>query len=103
MQPLIDALDNDRKNGRNDYSNETMVKLLVIKKICQLNTVEKLRRELLRNPTLRRLCGLKDEDYTYGKKKLMPNPGVFPLFYQRLTKHQDLLNDIFFRIGGRYV
>lgn len=32
MQPLIDALDKDRKNGRNDYSNETMVKLLVIKK-----------------------------------------------------------------------
>lgn len=95
MQPLIDALNKDRKNGRNDYSNETMVKLLVVKKICQFDTVEKLRRELLRNPTLRRLCGLKDEDYTYGKKKLVPNAGVFSLFYRRLTKHQELLDDIF--------
>lgn len=95
MQPLIDALDKERKNGRNDYSNETMVKLLIVKKICQLDTVEKLRRELMRNPTLRRLCGLKDEDYTYGKKKLVPNAGVFSLFYKRLTKHQDMLDDMF--------
>ncbi len=49
----------------------------------------------MRNPTLRRLCGLKDEDYTYGKKKLVPNAGVFSLFYRRLTKHQELLDDIF--------
>lgn len=95
MQPLITALDNERKNGRNDYSNETMVKLLIVKKICQLDTVEKLRRELLRNPTLRRLCGLKDEDYKYGKKKLVPNAGVFTLFYQRLVNHQDKLDQMF--------
>lgn len=95
MKPLILALDQERKNGRNDYSNETMVKLLIVKKICQFDTVEKLRRELLRNPTLRRMCGLKDEDYTYGKKKLVPSPGVFSLFYQRLAKHQDLLDAIF--------
>lgn len=98
MQPLIDALNQDRKNGRNDYSNETMIKLLIVKKICQLDTVEKLRRELLRNPTLRRLCGLKDEDYTYGKKKLVPNAGVFTLFYQRLEKHQDLLDEMFSKL-----
>ena len=95
MKSLILALDQERKNGRNDYSNETMVKLLIVKKICQFDTVEKLRRELLRNPTLRRMCGLKDEDYTYGKKKLVPNPNVFTLFYQRLAKHQDLLDDMF--------
>lgn len=95
MKPLIDALNHDRKNGRNDYSNETMVKLLIVKKICQLDTVEKLRRELLRNPTLRRMCGLKDEDYKYGKKKLVPNAGVFTLFYQRLVKHQNLLDAMF--------
>ena len=55
MKSLILALDQERKNGRNDYSNETMVKLLIVKKICQFDTVEKLRRELLRNPTLRRM------------------------------------------------
>lgn len=49
MQPLIDVLNKDWKNGRNDDSNETMVKLLIVKK---------LRRELLRNPTLRRLYSL---------------------------------------------
>lgn len=95
MEPLISALDKERKNGRNDYSNETMVKLLIVKKICQFDTVEKLRRELLRNPTLRRMCGLKDADSTYGKKKLVPNAGVFTLFYQRLAKHQDLLDAMF--------
>lgn len=98
MKPLILALDQERKNGRNDYSNETMIKLLIIKKVCQLDTVEQLRRELLRNPTLRRMCGLKDEDYTFGKKKLVPNPNVFTLFYQRLAKHQDLLDDMFARL-----
>ncbi len=36
MQPLIDALNKDRKNGRNDYSNETMIKLLVVKKYVSL-------------------------------------------------------------------
>ncbi len=95
MQSLITALDHERKNGRNDYTNETLVKLLIVKKICQFDTVEKLRRELLRNPTLRRMCGLKDEDYRYGKKKLVPNAGVFSLFYQRLAKHQDLLDAMF--------
>lgn len=41
-----------------------------------LDTVEKLRQELLHKSTLCRLCGLKDEDFTYGKK-LVSNAGVF--------------------------
>lgn len=101
MRPLIVELDKDCKDGRNNYLNETMVKLLIVKKNCQLDTVEKLRGELLRNPTLRRLCGLKDEVFTYGKENwCLINAGVFSLFYQRLTKHQDLLNDIFSGLVG---
>lgn len=41
------------------------------------------------------MCGLKDEDYTFSKKKLVPNPNVFTLFYQRLAKHQVLLDAMF--------
>lgn len=95
IESLISILDSERKNGRNDYSNETMVKLMIVKKLCQFDTVEKLRRELLRNPTLRRMCGLKDEDYSFGKKKLVPNAGVFTLFYKRLVNHQKELDQIF--------
>ena len=95
MKPLINVLDTERRNGRNDYPNEALLKMIIIKFVCQIDTIEKLRRELLRNPTLRKMCGLKDEDSRYGKKKLVPNAGVFTLFYQRLVKHQDKLEDIF--------
>lgn len=92
---LLDTLNAERKNGRNDYPNEMLLNILIVKTICQCDTMEKIRRELLRNPTLRRICGLKDEDYRYGKKDLVPEPRVFTLFLKRLEKHQDLLDIMF--------
>lgn len=93
---LIKKLNNERKNGRNDYPNEVMLNLVIAMKIFGHRTVESFRRELSRNSQLRKACGLTDYDYLHKiRKKLIPNANVFTNFFNKLIKHQDELNKIF--------
>lgn len=92
LDDVIDCLEKDRNNGRNDYPVETMLKLIIAMKIFQHRTVESFRRELLRNSQLRKMCGLVDcED----KKHLVPSAGVFSRFIKSLLKYNDMFYEKF--------
>lgn len=101
---LINILNHERKNGRDDFTNEAMLRMFLVKFVFQLDTVEELRRELLRNPTLRKICLLNDTERKLHKfikdgkvytGKIVPGANVFTGFTKRLMKHQDELEEIF--------
>lgn len=94
---LRDILKNERGNGRNDFPVDVMLNMVYAIKIYGHRSVESFRRELSRNSQLRRVCGLKEEDYLYlGKRKtFIPKARVFTRFFKQLTKHQDILDKIF--------
>lgn len=94
---LCETLEKERKQGRNDYPIRTMLNLIYAMKIFGHRSVESFRRELSRNSQLRKVCGLKDEDYQYlGKRKtLIPKARVFTNFLKKITKHQEILDEIF--------
>lgn len=92
--PLLDALNRERGKGRNDFSNETMIRLVIAKVVLGHETTASFIRELNRNRDLRKKCGLVDSDYINGVKKKVPSAGVFTRFYQRLEKHPQQMNDM---------
>lgn len=94
---LVKKLENERGKGRNDYPVRVMLNFQYAMKIYQHRSPASLIRELKRNPTLRKICGLKDEDYLYlGKRKnLVPSHRVFTKFQNKLIKYQDELDKIF--------
>jgi len=95
---LIEALDEDRPTGRNDYSNLSMWRAFIAKFVFQHPTIQSLIRELNRNSQLRQMCGFEthyikiDDDY---KKILAPSASAFSRFSVRLTNHIDKVNEIF--------
>ncbi len=94
---LVKRLENERGKGRDDYPVRVMLNFQYAIKIYGHRSVASFRRELLRNPTLRKICGLKDEDYLYlGKRKnLIPPHRVFTEFEKKLIKYQNELDKIF--------
>ena len=94
---LCKTLEEERGNGRNDFPIRVMLNFVYAMKIFGHRSIESFRRELSRNSQLRKACGLKEEDYLYlGKRKsLIPKARVFTNFFKLLTKHQDLLDEIF--------
>lgn len=94
---LSKKLENERGKGRDDYPVRVMLNFQYAMKVYGHRSVASFRRELLRNPTLRKICGLKDEDYLYlGKRKnLVPPQRVFTKFEKKLIKYQDELDKIF--------
>ena len=96
-EELCRKLENERGNGRNDFPVRVMLNLTYAIKIFGHRSIESFRRELSRNSQLRKVCGLKDEDYLYlGKRKtLIPKARVFTLFFKKLEKYQEELDEIF--------
>ena len=96
-EKLCRKLENERGNGRNDFPVRVMLNLTYAIKIFGHRSIESFRRELSRNSQLRKVCGLKDEDYLYlGKRKtLIPKARVFTLFFKKLEKYQEELDEIF--------
>lgn len=94
---LCNRLEEMRGNGRNDFPIRVMLNFTYAMKIFGHRSVESFRRELLRNSQLRRVCGLKDEDYLYlGKRKtLVPQARVFTNFFKSLVKYQKELDYMF--------
>lgn len=94
---LCKKLQIERKNGRNDFPIRVMLNLIYAMKIFGHRSVESFRRELSRNSQLRRMCGLKEEDYLYlGKRKsFIPPARVFTGFMKKLVKYQSKLDNIF--------
>lgn len=94
---LCNMLINKRGKGRDDFPVRVMLNLTYAMKIFGHRSVESFRRELSRNSQLRKVCGLKDEDYLYlGKRKtLIPKARVFTNFFNSLVKCQEQLNSMF--------
>lgn len=94
---LCNMLEKMRGNGRNDFPVRVMLNFTYAMKIFGHRSVESFRRELSRNSQLRKLCGLKDEDYLYlGKRKsLIPKARVFTNFFKSLVKCQKELDCMF--------
>ena len=94
---LCEAIEKERKNGRNDYPVRTMLNLIYAMKIFGHRSVESFRRELARNSQLRIACGLSEGKYKYfgERKHLIPPARVFTGFLNKLKKHQNKLDKIF--------
>ena len=92
---LIRLLDKQRGKGRNEYSNETMFRIMISQFIFQTQSVAGTRRELSRNPTLRNMVGLSDENARLRGIRVVPEARVFSNFINNLVKNQEELDHIF--------
>lgn len=94
---LVHALREERGNGRNDYTDETMVRVLIVKNLFQLGTDAQVRRELLRNSQLRHLVGLSDIDagLRSSNHHIVPSPGAFTNFLGKHANHRNELDQLF--------
>ena len=87
---LMDKLERERKNGRDDYPVRAMWNTVLAGVVFQHISVESLRRELSRNGQLRFMCGL------YGSNdKAVPTEWVYTRFLKKLLAHEDEINKIF--------
>lgn len=96
-EELCNMLIEKRGKGRDDYPVRVMLNFIYAMKIFGHRSVESFRRELYRNSQLRKVCGLKDEDYLYlGKRKnLIPKARVFINFFKSLVECQKILDCMF--------
>lgn len=109
LEDLASKMNEDRNNGRNDYPNLVMLKIKAAQKCFQLPRISDIRRELLRNPSLRKLCGLNDESTKLLKKTnngnartIVPNPNVFSRFKTRMINHQDDFDNMFDNLRDQF-
>lgn len=95
-EKLCESLENERKNGRNDYPVRTMLNLIYAMKIFGHRSVESFRRELSRNSQLRIVCGLNEAKFKYqwDRKHLVPPARVFTGFLNKLKKHKKEIKEI---------
>ena len=93
---LCETIENERKNGRNDYPVRTMLNLIYAMKIFGHRSVESFRRELSRNSQLRIVCGLSEGRFKYwgDRKHLVPPARVFTGFFKTLKKHRKEIDKI---------
>lgn len=100
-QELINALDEERPTGRDDYSNLSMWRALIAKFVFQHSTIESLIRELNRNSQLREACGFQPHHLLInGQYKLFlaPSSAAFSRFTSRLINHLDKLHEMFIHL-----
>jgi hypothetical protein len=93
---LCRILEEERKNGRNDYPVRTMLNLIYAMKIFGHRSVASFRRELSRNSQLRIVCGLSDGEYKYfnNRKHLVPPARVFTGILKQIRKHKNEIDKI---------
>ncbi len=94
-QILLDTLDKERKNGRDDYPNATMWRMYVSFYHFHCPSISAFKRELERNGQLREVCRMPIRYNKKGKRILSPPHSVFTRFEKRLRKHMTLVLSIF--------
>ena len=94
-EKIVNKLIEIRGKGRNEYPIVAIWNSLLIMPLVECSTVEQLRRELSRNRDLRKLCGFRDEDYYYGKNKLVPPPKSYTNMMKNLKKIEPMLKECF--------
>ena len=97
-EKIISKLYEIRGKGRNDYPIEAVWNSILIMPLLECSGVEQLRRELLRNRDLRKLCGFNDADYYYGKCKLVPPPKAYSNMISNLKKIEPMLKECFYEL-----
>ena len=90
-EELMQALENERANGRNDYPVRAVWNSVLAGIVFQHPTIESLRRELSRNAQLRQVCGF---DITLGVEGV-PSSSAYTRFLRRLMTHQKELDEMF--------
>ena len=83
---LIRVLRDIRGNGCNKFPVEGMWNALIAGVLFGHRCIEDLRRELMRNPTLRRACGLFNDS--------VPSPAAFSRFLAHIIELQQLIDEI---------
>jgi hypothetical protein len=98
-EELMDKLERERKNGRNDYPIRAMWNSVLAGVVYQHISVESLRRELSRNGQLRQMCGFYSVSRKSRRKrkkiKIVPPACVYTRFLKRLLEHEEEINKIF--------
>ena len=89
-ESLMRKLEDERKNGRDDYPVRAVWNTILAGVVFQHESVESLRLELSRNGQLRFICGL----YGAGDKAVPPE-WVYTRFFKKLFKHEEEINKIF--------
>lgn len=88
-EELMEILECERGNGRDDYPVRAMWNSILAGIVFQHESVEKLRRELSRNGQLRFMCGFE------GK---IPPAWVYTRFLKKLLKHKEQIDVMFERL-----
>jgi len=86
-EKLMQHLERERFRGRDDYPVRAMWNSILAGVIYQHPSIESLRRELLRNSQLRRLCGLAEDK--------VPTSPAYSRFLNNLFNHEELIEEIF--------
>ena len=84
---LMQHLERNRDRGRDDYPVRAIWNSILAGVIYQHPSVESLRRELLRNSQLRRLCGLAEDK--------VPTSSAYSRFLNNLFNQEELIEEIF--------
>ena len=93
-EQLMQALQRERGNGRDDYPIRAVWNSIVAGVVFQHPSVESLRRELLRNGQLRNLCGF---DPAKGQAAVPP-PWAYTRFLKLLFARIEMVNAMFDRL-----
>ncbi|WP_373895059.1 transposase [Virgibacillus sp. CBA3643] len=84
---LMEILEEERRNGRNDYPVRAVWNTVLAGVVFQHDSIESLRRELSRSAQLRWLCGL--------EASRAPSPYVYTRFMKKLIVHEDEIEAMF--------
>jgi len=88
---LMRRLEKDRGNGRDDYPVRAVWNSLLAGVVYQHQSIESLRRELLRNGDLLSLCGFE----TIKGNEGVPTSSAYTRFLKKVIRHQKELDSIF--------
>lgn len=90
-EPIMRALVAQRRGKRNDYPIEAVWNSLIAGIVFGHDSVQSLRRELLRNAELRQVCGFDP----MRREKAVPSAPVYSRFLAKLYKLQPLIDAMF--------
>jgi len=90
-EELMRVLEKERAKGRDDNPVRAIWNSIIAAIVFQHNSVESLRRELMRNGQLRTLCGFDPLKGING----VPGSAAYSRFLRGLFRHEDLINEMF--------
>src|SRR2546430_2051713 len=87
LEPLLQLLDHRRGRGRKGYSHRILLQAVIAAWVYNLHSMAELRRELIRNGSLRLLCGISSVDK-------VPSEDAFSRFFSRLAEHESAVEEL---------